>query len=89
MTYGHELRTHHGPGIAVVLSMTVLPTLFHKSLMKELLLALSLYRRGNRHLRKLNNILKVKESGKAGPSLNPWQSDVIAYGLSHSSVRWF
>ena len=57
--------------------------------MKELLLALSLYRRGNRHLRKLNNILKVTESGKAGPSLNPWQSDVIAYGLSHSSVRWF
>ena len=83
------MRAHHGPGIAVVLTMTVLPTLFHKSLTKELLLALSLYRRGNRHLRKLNNILKVTESGKAGPSLNPWLSDVIAYGLSHSSVRWF
>ena len=71
----------------MVLTVTVLPTLFHNSLMKELLLALLLYRRGNRHLRKLNYILKVTEPGKAGPSLNPWLFDVIAYGLSHSSVR--
>lgn len=71
----------------VELTVCALPTLFHNSLMKEVPLVLSLYRRGNRCLKMLNNILKIIEPGKAGPSPNFGLFDVTAYVVNHSSGR--
>lgn len=73
-----------GSGIAIVLSLYHV-TLFYSTLTKEVLLGLS--KRGNRCLKKLNNLLK--ESEMTGLSPNPRLSDIIASVLNHHPVGRF